>query len=293
MWIILALISAIGQAGRLAVSKKLTDNFGAAALNWLMLIFSVPFMLVFVAPKFVSVPLDNPKFLIATLVAMTGFTVGNILIIKATELAPLSITVPFLAFTPVPAILIEFLVMGTLPTVYGAIGILLIAIGSYTLNASESKKGLLEPIKAIFKNKGSALALLAAFVFSIGGTIDKYGIDLSDPMSYLTTWLIFGLILNTTIIIVGRKCKIWKNYKKIKKYFPNMVVMGFLFFITIISNFMANALTNASYVLAVKRTSAFFSVLIGWLIFKEIKIRERAIGSLIMVAGVVLISVLG
>jgi uncharacterized membrane protein len=43
--------------------------------------------------------------------------------------------------------------------------------------------------------------------------------------------------------------------------------------------------------IAVKRTSLVFSVIYGWLIFKEEKIKERLIGSGLMLAGVVVILV--
>jgi uncharacterized membrane protein len=42
--------------------------------------------------------------------------------------------------------------------------------------------------------------------------------------------------------------------------------------------------------LSVKRTSLIFGVLYGWLLFKEGNIRERLLGTVVMLAGVVLIA---
>ena len=49
-------------------------------------------------------------------------------------------------------------------------------------------------------------------------------------------------------------------------------------------------LALVSFVIAVKRTSALFNVLWGWLIFKEQGIKERIAGSMIMIIGVVVIT---
>jgi drug/metabolite transporter (DMT)-like permease len=257
-----------------------------------MAVFSIPFLLLLIC-KFKPLPFNNPKFLIATLIATCGFVIGNALLTKASEISPISLTAPFLALTPIPMILIEFIVMGNLPTKYGIAGILLIATGSYMLNVSESKHGILGPIKAIGKEKGSLLAIGAAMIFSIGGVLDKYAIGLSDPYSYLALWTISGAILSALMLITKRKSLHILNLQEIKKNIPMLLFIGFLMFITSASNFVANTMAFASYVLAIKRTSAFFSVILGWKIFKEIKIKERILGTLVMIAGVVLISTLG
>jgi uncharacterized membrane protein len=44
---------------------------------------------------------------------------------------------------------------------------------------------------------------------------------------------------------------------------------------------------------AVKRSSILFSVLLSWLILKEKDIRYRGLGTLLMFAGMLLISLLG
>ena len=51
----------------------------------------------------------------------------------------------------------------------------------------------------------------------------------------------------------------------------------------------AISLTLVTYVIAIKRTSVIMSVLWGAIIFKEKGIKERLVGAVIMVLGVVLI----
>ena len=47
------------------------------------------------------------------------------------------------------------------------------------------------------------------------------------------------------------------------------------------------------YVIAVKRMSAVFAVLLGWLVLREGQVRERLAGAVLMVLGVFLIALLG
>lgn len=293
MWIILTLISALAMAGRLAVSKSLSTKFTALFQTWLMFIFALPLIILYVIPTYEGIPLDNFYFILTTFISTLGFITANILIIKATELSPLSLTVPFLAVTPIPAILIEFIVLGILPSIYGALGILLVAVGGYVLNASESKKGILEPIKAIAQEKGSILAILAAVAFSIGGTLSKYAVAEANETAFIATWAVINIIVATPLVLACTKCKTQIKNTFNKNNFAKIFSMGSMFAVAYILYTLAVAMTNASYVLALKRTSGLFGVFIGWLIFKEVKITERMAGAIIMVAGVALIAVLG
>lgn len=281
------------MAGRIAVAKSLNAKFTATFQTWLMFIFAIPLTILYVIPTYTSIPLDNFLFLLTTAISTLGFITANILIIKATEYSPLSLTVPFLAITPIPAILIEFIVLGNTPTLYGFTGILLVAIGGYVLNASKSKNGILEPIKAIAREKGSLLAILAAITFALGGTLTKYAVEASNETAFITMWAIINIIVATPLVLICGKCKTQIKNTFNKKNFTKLFAMGSMFAIAYIAYSIAIVDANASYILALKRTSGLFSVLIGWLIFKEIKITERMAGATIMVAGVVLIAVLG
>ncbi|MBI5343905.1 MAG: hypothetical protein HZB83_00970 [Deltaproteobacteria bacterium] len=65
--------------------------------------------------------------------------------------------------------------------------------------------------------------------------------------------------------------------------------IGLFTAVMIMSHFVAINMTQVSYLISVKRTSLIFSVLYGKLLFYEVNIRERLLGSAVMLAGVVLI----
>jgi uncharacterized membrane protein len=68
-------------------------------------------------------------------------------------------------------------------------------------------------------------------------------------------------------------------------------LIGFLYALMLACQYYAYTLAQASYVIAVKRTSLLFSILLGGIFFKEINIRERLLGGVVMLIGVILITV--
>ena len=68
-----------------------------------------------------------------------------------------------------------------------------------------------------------------------------------------------------------------------------MLLVGFFMALVMIFHMTAISLTLVTYVIAIKRTSVIMSVLWGAIIFKEKGIKERLVGAVIMVLGVVLI----
>lgn len=78
----------------------------------------------------------------------------------------------------------------------------------------------------------------------------------------------------------------------IKKPFWPML-QGMIFILMLFSENYAFKMISASYVISIKRLSALFGVGTGYLVFKEKNIRERALGAVIMVVGVAVLSIFG
>ena len=74
---------------------------------------------------------------------------------RAIKVSPLSLTIPFLAFTLAFVMLTGYLLLGETLDTWGILGIALIVAGSYVLNLSKMKDEWLNPWKAIFKEQGS------------------------------------------------------------------------------------------------------------------------------------------
>jgi len=183
-------------------------------------------------------------------------------------------------------IFVSFFILGELPEIAGIIGIMLVAVGGYTLNLHLTLQGILEPLKAIVRERGSLYMIIVSFIFSITATLGKLAILHSNPTFFGTFYFIILGIVFTPIAIIKSKERFVTFFKISKRYF----LIGFLFAAMIISHCLAIQLVKVSYMISIKRSSLIFSILYGWLVFKEENIKERLIGSLVMIAGMVLIT---
>jgi uncharacterized membrane protein len=216
-----------------------------------------------------------------TLVVLLPLEITALLLyVKAIRLSPLSLTVPFMAFSPLFIIFIAFFLLGEWPDRSGMAGILLIAAGAYLLNASASRYGPLGPIKAIFKEPGSILMIVVAFIYSITSTLGKVAVQHSSPVFFGFLYpLVLTIPLTIMVVLKGRFIEVVSRPS-------SFVPIGLCTAVMIMSHFIAISLTDVAYMISVKRTSLIFSVLYGKFLFKEEKIKERLIGSAVMVAGV-------
>jgi uncharacterized membrane protein len=208
--------------------------------------------------------------------------------LSAIRIAPLSLSVPYLSFTPVFAILTAALVLQESISSQGFLGIIMVTIGAYVLNIERFAHHPLAPLTAIFKSSGSRRMLTVALIWSLTSTLGKKGVQLSDPV-------FFGVFYMTALSIPMLAIASWRVKRKssrvnLKGWNAVWLVLGGLATgVSMIAHFHAIRLAPVSYMIAVKRTSLIFSVLYGGLIFKEENIRRRLLGTCIMLSGVVIL----
>lgn len=168
-------------------------------------------------------------------------------------------------------------------------GIGLIVLGGYILHYNKAQSGLLAPFAAFAHEKGSWFMLIVATLFAFAAVIGKKAMLHSSPLFFSFS---FFLVFNATVLtglLISRKTdwqRIFKNSRK-------GMWLGFLLLVHISFHALAISISTAVYMVAVKRSSILFSVLLSWLILKESDIRYRGIGTLFMFAGMILITLLG
>jgi drug/metabolite transporter (DMT)-like permease len=208
---------------------------------------------------------------------------------KAIQISPLSLTLPYLAFTPVFLILVGFVVLQEVPSFWGVTGILTTCAGGYILNLNRGYRSWLAPIAAVFREKGSWLMLIVAFLYSVSGAVAKKAILHSSPLFFTVSFFCFlGVAMTLVMLIFGQA-----RPGVFKQYVGKGVIAGCLLFAHAIFHGFAISLTKAAYMISVKRLSVLIGFGYGWLIFKEKDIPVRLIGTILMVAGAALITVWG
>ncbi|MEK6657363.1 MAG: DMT family transporter [Nitrospirota bacterium] len=283
MWFYYALITAFSQATSDAITKKTLQRADEYIVAWLRLLSSVPYLLI--ALFIIEIPETDSTFWAVLIAALPLEVTAFILYIRALKESPLSLTIPFLAFTPVFLIVTSFLILGELPDKSGAAGVILITAGAYTLNLHMKKKGLLKPIKAIIKERGSLMMLIVSFIYSITSSLGKLAILHSSPIFFGAVYFIILALAFAPIVMFKSR----NNLGQIIKNYKFFGLLGFFHSTMIITHMIAMSLTQVTYMIAVKRTSLLFSAGYGYFLFKEEKMRERLLGSILMIIGVVLI----
>lgn len=284
LWFYLSLTSAITLATVDALSKYALDRSDEEVVAWARWGLATPFLLLFL--PFIEIPHLDATFWYVTALGVPMDAVALFLYVRAIKISPLSVTIPFMALTPVFLILTSFVMLGELPGPSGMVGILLIAIGAYLLNLNSSGNGLFRPFKAIAEERGAVLIIIVAFIYSISSNLGKIAVLHSSPVFF---GIIYTALLSVVILpVVALKRPLF--IRDLKERPSLFLAIGIIFAVMVLAHFSALRLTEVAYMISVKRTSLLFSVIYGWLIFKEEHIRERLLGSIVMVAGVILIT---
>jgi len=180
------------------------------------------------------------------------------------------------------------LILGERLDKFGMAGIVLTAVGAYLLNVRTTRKGILEPFKAIRRERGSLYMIIVAFIYSITSNLGKMAVLHSSPLFFAATYLPILSVLFFPILV-------WKNQGKMKQLFSHAILFGLIGFaiaLATITHFLAVNLAEVAYVISVKRMSLLFGIMYGAFWFKETNVMERLIGGFVMILGVIIITVL-
>lgn len=283
LWLAFSLLNAFFESVSNALGKR-----GAQTIDVLSVAWSQRFFALFIlTPLVIATHSFNPvngTFWAAILVSTVLNTLTTILFIKAVKDAPLSLTLPIVNFTPVFLLITSPIMLGEFPKPLGLVGILTTVVGSYILNLSQKIHGPFEPILRIVKEKGSRLMLMIAFIWSITSNIQKIAVNNSNPILVAFSEGCIILVLLTIILLLKKT-----SYKRIFQNSYLLAPVGITSGLSIVFQMIAISMTIVPNVLTVKRTSTIFGTIWGKLFFKEKNIKERLIGTIIMVLGVILI----
>jgi drug/metabolite transporter (DMT)-like permease len=286
LWVPITLCCALSLATSDALTKRaLAARYNEYLIAWVRLLLMLPFLLVLLAA--LPAPQTGPGFMHAILAALPLELLALILYFKALKLSPLGLTVPFLALTPVFLLAIPYVLLGERISLTGGAGIILIAVGSYALNAHSHSSGLLAPFRAIFTERGSLCMIGVAVLYSFTATLSKKAITCSSPLFFAGLYPILLFLCLTPVAL-------WKGRNELRHpgslgLLRATLLPALFSFGEIISGVMALNLTSVAYMIAVKRLSLLMGIVYGHLLFKEERFRERLVGGGLMVAGVALI----
>lgn len=309
MWIVLTLLTAVCTALRDVASKQATRSadpvlvaFGIAAIPALALGAIV------VAGAALSGEWSLPRaeFWLALAISGGVNAVATPLVVVALQRSDLSLVAPLTSLTPLFMLVTGVVVLGEVPGPAGVAGVVVIAIGAYLLTLSDRHTGVLAPLRALLRDPGARAMLLVAFLYSISATYDKVGTTASSPLMWAAS--INGVVMVALAPMAvrrrgrmaaarGRDSESHPPHesagaRQLRRLgpAPAIVLAGSLAAIAAAAQMTALMLTLAAFVIAVKRTSTLFGVLLGHSLFAESHVRERLLGAAVMLAGFILLT---
>ncbi|MCK4957061.1 MAG: EamA family transporter [Candidatus Cloacimonetes bacterium] len=289
-WYYFAMLSALFSASAAILEKKTLFKERALEFSTLLAIFNIVLSLPFLFTiNFAN--LNNPALLVLfgkSILGMFAF----LFIMHGIRNLEISGALPLLVITPGLVAFFAFIFLKETLSTWQTVGLILLLIGTYVLQLVHTKD-LLAPFKLFGKSKGHRYLLGALIIFTVTSLVDKWLLrDFKLPPYTMLTFQHFFIGINFLILFfIVRKSP--KSLLQTAKNSWKLILLISLF--TIIyrtSHIFAVKAGSVALVLALKRISVFFAVVIGGQLFKEHYLLRKTIATLIMLGGAALIILL-
>lgn len=287
MWFWYAITFAIISSFSVIIAKKVMQKVDQYTYLFVSSLFTVPFLLI-LALVFFQIPSLDTTFWRAIVVGTVISVTAALLAYKAIRESEISLVNPISAFNPLFTAIISFFTLKEVINIRGILGIVTIVAGAYILKISKSKKGFFEPIRALVTHRGVQLSFLAYFLWAITPTFEKTAILHTSPQN--PSFAAFVGQIVAILIYIPLVMKLSKKpFEAVRLNVKWFLLVGMLGGLGVTSAYMAFSLTNLGFATAIFKLSMVFTVILGWVFFKEKDIKQRLLGSLVMLLGVTLL----
>jgi uncharacterized membrane protein len=257
-------------------------------LWWMYLVsfLLLPFVVLFMPAIAAISPL---AWLVVCLSALVHF-LYTVTLSYAYDNGDLSLVYPLARSAPLFVMLGAILFLGEKPSIAGLIGIILTVVGAYVIGLkSLTIRQIIQPM-VMLKNRAYQLALLTAFVTAAYSIIDRIGVGLIDPFTFIVLLLCVEALFFTPFVLWKKKKAIVREWQKNKK---EILIAGMTRFISYLLILYVMLQAQLSYIVAVRQISIVLAVITGSVMLQEAHLKTRMVGSFGILAGVVLIGAKG
>lgn len=286
-WILLAFTAAILEGLASVYEKKTLFKEHAMQFSAVLAIFTALITLpVLLKPDFSHIgPLPAALIVAGSILASLGFLFAT----KGVRHTEISVSSPLFMLSPGITALLAFLLLGESLKPLQIFGILLLVAGGYVL---EMKRGqsIRSNLKEITGAKYIHYIFIALLIFGTTAIFDRLvlGYYRLDPKTYLALIQIciaINFIIMMQIFHGGLK-DIWSG---IRSYGLSVLVIALMAVAYRFAQSTATSMAYVGLVISIKRTSSFFSTLIGGEMFKEENLGQKAAACLVMLLGLIML----
>src|SRR5262245_3815247 len=226
-----------------------------------------------------------PTYFVYLTIEVLLVACSTLLFFRALQVTPISLCMPYISFTPVFLILTGYVMLGEMPAVQKLVGVALIFVGSVVMHRTLFAAGWLEPVKAIFRERGCFYMLLVGLINSITNPIDKRLVTMTDAFTQACAFGLGMVVFFTVLSLVSRA-----ELRKVIRTMPAWAMLaGALEAVALIFQLSSHNYIDVVITISIKRAGIILTVLLGWLVFREKEIGDKLIAASVMLAGVLII----
>ena len=236
-------------------------------------------------------------FVAALLASVALNFTATLLSTYALAQADASLVSPLLTFNPAFTLLAAWFTLGETPGARQTIGVGLVLFGAYLLEVEQARTGLLAPLQVLFRRAGALLAVIASALWGATTVLEKLAIEHVTPPSgpfvalvgtalmvvLLTPGAFFASLREGTPARKGR----WSGLRAHPGALTTAIVLAGT---APLFGFTAIALGLVGYVTALFKLSSVLTIIWAWLFLGEGQIRQRLLGTSVMLLGGMLVA---
>lgn len=287
-WLPFALLCAVSLAAADALTQKWLARLGTAELMLVRFTLAGILLLPWVALHPPGVP--PAAFWLWVGSALPLEVLAMVLYVLAIRDTPLALTLPYMAFTPVFASLVGWLLLGETLSLQGFAGVVLVTLGAYVLDLDHARladpRSWLAPFAAMLKRRGSRLMLGVALIYSVTSVQGKGAMQYMQGIQFGAFYFVLLGALTAAVFA-------WREPSALgvlrRPGWPALAVAA-LMAVMVVTHFLALEKIQTAYMIAVKRTSILFGIVFGALLFGDRRLARHLTAGVVMVAGVALIA---
>jgi len=281
-WIVLALLAAFLESLKDLSSKASVRTLSPQLAGLAASAVPIPLLVIFLLMG-PSWPKVEPEFFLALALSGSLNVFAMFQFMRALQESELSLTIPFIAFTPIFLLVTSPLLVGDVPTPQDLSGILCIVGGAYILHLHTIRQGLFAPFQAIWQQPGPRRMLSVAFIYSFTSNFDKLGVQHSSPLLWS---LSITTVMATGFLLLLRYFRRTSQIRPKGKVLVVLLLIGVFQGLGLLVHNHALLSGPVPSVIALKRTSILFAVMWGVVLLKERYGWERLVGAILMITGI-------
>lgn len=208
---------------------------------------------------------------------------------RALDEGDLSRVYPIARSAPALVFVIALLFMGETVSRPGVVGILLAALGVYTISLNRlTPAALVQPLRNFQNDAATRYALLTLLAVAAYSIVDKQAVTHFHPVAFAFIYPWFSIaLLSAYITSAKKKGALRREWRLNRRSILACGVLGIFGYFLIL---VAFSLERISYVVGLRQISVVFSVLLGVILLKERHGRQRMMSAVMIFVGVFLIA---